>query len=61
MKLPHAELAIVEIAKLRDYSLDGSHEEGKHKTRVFAAALGIGSPIETSRFRAHEELGNANN
>jgi hypothetical protein len=42
MKLPNAELAIVEIAKLRDYSLDASHEEGKHKARVFAAALGIG-------------------
>ena len=42
MKLPNAEQAIVDIAKLRDYSLDASHEEGKHKARVFAAALGIG-------------------
>ena len=42
MKLPHAEQAIVLIAKLRDYSLDATHEEGKHKARVFAAALGIG-------------------
>ena len=42
MKLPNAEQAIVEIAKLRDYSLDDTHEEGKHKARVFAAALGIG-------------------
>jgi hypothetical protein len=42
MKLPNAEHAIVEIAKLRDYSLDASHEEGKHKARVFAAALGLG-------------------
>lgn len=43
MKLPNAEQAIVEIAKLRDYSLDAAHEEGKHKARVFAAALGIGA------------------
>ena len=43
MKLPNAEQAIVAIAKLRDYSLDATHEEGKHKTRVFAAALGIGA------------------
>ena len=39
MKLPNAEQAIVDIAKLRDYSLDAAHEEGKHKARVFAAAL----------------------
>lgn len=43
MKLPNAERAIVEIAKIRDYSLDATHEEGKHKARVFAAALGIGA------------------
>ena len=41
MKLPNAEQAIVDIAKLRDYSLDATHEEGKHKARVFAAALGL--------------------
>ena len=39
MKLPNAEQAIVDIAKLRDYSLNATHEEGKHKARVFAAAL----------------------
>lgn len=42
MKLPNADRAIVDIAKLRDYSLNASHDEGKHKARVFAAALGIG-------------------
>jgi hypothetical protein len=41
MKLPNAERAFVDIAKLRDYSLDVAHEEGKHKARVFAAALGL--------------------
>ncbi len=33
---------MVDIAKLRDYCLDPQHEDGKHKARVFAAALGIG-------------------
>ena len=42
MKLPNAERAFVDIAKLRDYSLDAEHKEGKHKARVFAAALGLG-------------------
>lgn len=42
MKLPGAESAHVDIAKLRDYSLNLNHEEGKHKARVFAAALGLG-------------------
>ena len=41
MKLPNAERAFVNIAKLRDYSLDAAHEEGKHKARVFASALGL--------------------
>ena len=41
MKLPNAERAFVNIAKLRDYSLDAAHEEGKHKARIFASALGL--------------------
>lgn len=41
MKLPDADKAFVDISKLRDYSLDGTHEEGKHKARVFAAVLGL--------------------
>src|SRR2546421_5770874 len=40
-RLPNAERAVVEIAKLRDYCLNPEHEEGKHKARVFAAALGF--------------------
>lgn len=39
--LPHADSAIVPIEKLRDYVLDPEHPVGKHKARVFAAALGI--------------------
>lgn len=41
MKLPNGDRAFVDIAKLRDYSLNPDHEEGKHKARVFVAALGI--------------------
>jgi Domain of unknown function (DUF6883) len=41
MRLPNAERAFVDIAKLRDYSLDSAHPEGKHKARVFAAVLGL--------------------
>jgi hypothetical protein len=43
MKLPNAEHAFVDITKLRDYSLDSKHKEGRHKARVFAAALGLES------------------
>jgi hypothetical protein len=31
----------VPLEKLRDYSLNPLHEEGKHKARVFLAALGF--------------------
>lgn len=42
MKLPGGALAVVEIAKLRDYCLNPSHPRGRHKARVFAAALDLG-------------------
>jgi hypothetical protein len=41
MKLPNAGKAFVDLAKLRDYSLSTTHEEGKHKARVFFAALDL--------------------
>lgn len=41
MKLPHANVAVIDVVKLRDYSLNLLHPEGKHKARVFAAALGF--------------------
>ena len=41
MKVPGAERAFVDIAKIRDYSLNSAHKEGKHKARVFAAALDL--------------------
>src|SRR6266404_406005 len=51
MKLPHADHAKIEIAKLRDYCLNPLHPEGKHKARVFAAALGF-SPSDAEKLRA---------
>jgi hypothetical protein len=42
MKLPNAENAVVDIAKLRDYCLNPNHPEGKHKARVFREKLGFG-------------------
>ena len=41
MKIPNAEHAIVDIRKLRNYSLNSKHNSGKHKARVFSSALGI--------------------
>ena len=41
MKLPNAERAVVDIEKLRDYSLNPNHPEGKHKARVFLNKLGL--------------------
>lgn len=41
MKLPNSELAVVDIAKVREYCLSPRHELGKFKARVFASALGL--------------------
>ena len=41
MIIPHAEHAVVEIHKLRDYCLNPHHKVGKHKARLFEAALGM--------------------
>jgi hypothetical protein len=38
-KLPNAEIAVVEMRKLRDYCLSSDHPRGSHKARVFASAL----------------------
>jgi hypothetical protein len=40
-KLPNAERAEVPLEKLRNYSLNPLHDEGKHKARVFLAAMGF--------------------
>jgi hypothetical protein len=41
MKLPNGSRAIVDPAKLSDYCLNVTHPRGKHKARMFRAALGI--------------------
>ena len=41
MKVPGAEGAYIDLAKLRDYCLCANHAEGKHKARVFRSALGL--------------------
>jgi len=41
LKLPNAERAVVEIAKLRDYCLSTTHEVGKHKARDLVGPLGV--------------------
>ena len=50
MKLPNAERAVVEIEKLRDYSLDPDHDKVKHKARVFRSALGF-TQADAARLR----------
>lgn len=40
-KLSNPENAVVEIRKLRDYCLNHEHPRGRHKARVFRAALGL--------------------
>src|SRR5437016_14171672 len=55
MQLPDSHKAVVEIEKLRDYSLNPNHPVGKHKARVFRAALGITlTEAEWLRGRAFE-------
>jgi uncharacterized protein DUF6883 len=41
MRLPNGERAIVDLRKLRDYCLNPDRPRGRHKARVFAAALGL--------------------
>lgn len=41
MKLPGAERAFVDSAKLRDYCLNPLHPRGRHKARVFAERLAL--------------------
>ena len=41
MRLPNGGRAIVDLRKLTDYCLNPGHLRGRHKARVFAAALGL--------------------
>lgn len=40
MKLPNADQAEIDIRKLTEYALDPEDPRGRHKARVFKAALG---------------------
>jgi hypothetical protein len=39
--LPNAKNAVVDIRKLRDYSLNPNHSTGKDKARLFSSILGM--------------------
>ena len=41
MKIPNADLALLDIEKLRGYCLSTAHSKGKDKARVFMSALGV--------------------
>ncbi|OLE39167.1 MAG: hypothetical protein AUI36_25970 [Cyanobacteria bacterium 13_1_40CM_2_61_4] len=41
MKLPNAENAVIDIEKLRGYSLSPTNPKGKHKARLFRKKLGM--------------------
>ncbi|RRR72673.1 MAG: hypothetical protein EI684_09885 [Candidatus Viridilinea halotolerans] len=41
MRLPNGDLAVVDMVKLQNYCLNEEHPRGRHKARVFAAALGL--------------------
>ena len=41
VKIPNAEKAVIDVAKLRDYCLNPRHEVGKHKARLFQTLLGL--------------------
>ena len=39
--IPNAQEAVVEIGKLRDYTLNPEHRVSRHKARLFSALLGM--------------------
>src|SRR5439155_26424999 len=43
MKLRNSDRAFAHVVKLRDYSLNTEHKEGKQQARLFADALGLES------------------
>ncbi len=42
MRLPNVESAVIDIEKLRLYSLSSIHPRGKHKAKLFEEKLAIG-------------------
>ncbi len=51
MLLPRGERAIVDLRELHDYCLNPDSPRGRHKARVFAAALGL-TAAEVLQLRA---------
>lgn len=41
MRIRNADRAVVDLRKLTEYCLSESHPRGRHKARVFRAALGL--------------------
>ncbi len=41
MKIPNANRAVADINKLREYSLNFEHDDGKHKAQLFLTKLGL--------------------
>lgn len=39
--IPNADAAVIDRRKIANYVLDPDHRLGRHKARVFAAALGL--------------------
>lgn len=62
MRLPNGDRAIVDLRKLRDYCLNPDSPRGRHKARVFAAALGLttrDAPRMQMKLREIARTGNA--
>ncbi|HSB72667.1 MAG TPA: hypothetical protein VLT62_25360 [Candidatus Methylomirabilis sp.] len=62
MQLPNGERAVVDLRKLRDYCLNPDSPRGRHKARVFAAALGLtaeDAPKLQAKLREIARTGNA--
>ena len=41
MKMPNPQRAVADIEKLQQYCLNPQHPRGRHKARLFGAALGL--------------------
>lgn len=41
MIIPNSTQAVVDVRKLREYCLNLSHDDGKHKARLFLSILGM--------------------
>jgi hypothetical protein len=51
--LKNGRVAVIERAKFTSYALDPTHEDGRHKARVFKAALGFDATNAADFDRRH--------